>query len=135
MPLRKSRSDPKHRGRGWVLWGWVAAVLLGTAATQAQTGGVNRTEHLDKPYVILVSLDGFRPDYLDRFDLPHLKRIARRGVRARSMIPVFPSLTFPNHYSLVTGLFPDRHGIVSNSFYDPARRAKYSMTDTDAVRD
>ena len=110
---------------GWVTW----------TAAQPGTGGINRPQHLDKPYVVLVSLDGFRPDYLDRFKLPHLERIISRGVRARSMIPVFPSLTFPNHYSLVTGLFPDRHGIVSNSFYDPVRRQKYSMTEPDAVRD
>jgi predicted AlkP superfamily pyrophosphatase or phosphodiesterase len=51
------------------------------------------------------------------------------------MIPVFPSLTFPNHYSLVTGLFPDRHGIVGNSFYDPVRRQKYSMDNDGPVRD
>ena len=101
----------------------------------AQSGGTNRAEHLDKPYVVLVSLDGFRADYLDRFNLPNIRRVMRRGTRARSMIPVFPSLTFPNHYSLVTGLFPDRHGLVANSFYDPVRRGKYSMTDEAAARD
>ena len=117
-----------------------AAFLLTTVfvsalgASQGGSGGVNRAEQLDKPYVILVSLDGFRADYLDRFPLPNLRRIMQRGARARSMVPVFPSLTFPNHYSLVTGLFPDRHGIVSNSFYDPARAEKYSMYE-DAVRD
>ena len=115
--------------------GWLALLgaLSGLAAAQPQTA-VNRPEQRDKPYVVLVSLDGFRPDYLDRFQLPTLQRLMRRGTRARTMVPVFPSLTFPNHYSLVTGLFPDRHGIVSNSFYDPARRQKYSMYE-DSVRD
>ena len=102
---------------------------------QSASGGANRADQLEKPYVVLVSLDGFRADYLDRFNLPNLRRVMQRGTRARSMIPVFPSLTFPNHYSLVTGLFPDRHGLVANSFYDPGRRGKYSMSDEDAVRD
>lgn len=85
--------------------------------------------------MILISFDGFRADYLDRFDLPNFRRILARGTRARAMRPVFPSLTFPNHYSLVTGLHPDRHGIVSNSFYDPGRRQTYSLGDAAAVQD
>jgi predicted AlkP superfamily pyrophosphatase or phosphodiesterase len=85
--------------------------------------------------VILVSFDGFRPDYLDRFSLPNFQLILKRGARARGMVPVFPSLTFPNHYSLVTGLRPDRHGIVSNSFYDPARDQGYSLGNAAAVID
>ena len=135
MPFRKSSSDPKGhlRGRAAAVVAFFAlATLLPAAQPQS---GTNRPEHLDKPYVILVSLDGFRADYLDRFNLTNLKRVMRRGVRAKSMIPVFPSLTFPNHYSLVTGLFPDHHGIVNNSFYDPERRAKYSMSDKDTVLD
>ena len=109
--------------------------LLCSLSAQSASGGGNRAEHLDKPYVVLVSLDGFRADYLDRFNLPSLRRVMRRGTRARSMIPVFPSLTFPNHYSLVTGLFPDRHGVVANSFYDPGRGSKYTMTDENSARD
>ncbi len=133
MALRKSRSDPGRRGTVVTLV--VGVLWLALAAAQSASGGVNRAEHLDKPYVVLVSLDGFRADYLDRFNLPNLRRVMQRGTRARSMIPVFPSLTFPNHYSLVTGLFPDRHGVVANSFYDPGRRAKYAMNEEDAVRD
>ena len=137
MRLRKSSSDPgrrrhlRRRAAGVFVLVALATLLL---AAQPQSGS-NRPEQLDKPYIILVSLDGFRADYLDRFNLTSLKRIMRRGVRARSMIPVFPSLTFPNHYSLVTGLFPDRHGIVNNSFYDPERRAKYAMNDKATVLD
>ena len=127
----------------------VAACMLALAAcgtppadkpapAQAQaggTGGINRPEHRGKPYVILVSFDGFRPDYLDRFDLPNFKRAAQAGARADALVPVFPSLTFPNHYSLVTGLYADRHGIVGNSFYDPERRATYSFRDGASVGD
>jgi predicted AlkP superfamily pyrophosphatase or phosphodiesterase len=108
---------------------------LALPASAAASGGVNRPEHRAKPYVILISFDGFKPEYLDRFNLPNFKRAIARGVRARRMIPVFPSLTFPNHYSLVTGLYAGRHGIVSNSFYDPARRQTYSLSDRATVTD
>ena len=99
------------------------------------SGGVNAPEQRDKPYLILISLDGFKSEYIDRFDLPHLRRLAGRGARAKAMVPVFPSLTFPNHYSLVTGLDPQRHGIVSNRFYDPARKDTYVYTDARTVSD
>lgn len=80
------------------------------------TGGVNAPDQRNKPYLVLVSLDGFRWDYPDRQLTPTLSRIAREGVRAERLLPVFPTLTFPNHYSLVTGLYPARHGIVANDF-------------------
>jgi predicted AlkP superfamily pyrophosphatase or phosphodiesterase len=71
--------------------------------------------------LILVSIDGFRPDYLQRGATPVLAALARDGVLAvPGMAPSFPSLTFPNHYSLVTGLAPDRHGIINNSMTDAA---------------
>lgn len=71
-----------------------------------------------KPTVILISLDGFRYDYLDKFQPPTLNRLAREGVRAKWMIPSFPTKTFPNHYTIVTGLYPEHHGIVENNVYD-----------------
>lgn len=109
--------------------------LAPTSPASRDTGGTNRPERRDAPYVILISFDGFRPDYLDRFELPNFRRVAARGARARAMIPVFPSLTFPNHYSLVTGLYPERHGIVANTFYDPSRDQIYSLSDRAAVSD
>jgi predicted AlkP superfamily pyrophosphatase or phosphodiesterase len=106
------------------------------AASQAGgSGGTNRPEHRNKPYVILVSLDGFKAEYLDRFELPNLQRVMERGARAKAMVPVFPSLTFPNHYSLVTGLHPGRHGIVNNRFYDPELKRTYAYTDPNEVTD
>ena len=69
--------------------------------------------------VLLVSLDGFRWDYVDRPEAVRLRELAARGVRAERLIPVFPSKTFPNHYSIVTGLTPARHGIVANTMKDP----------------
>ena len=75
--------------------------------------------------VILVSIDGFRHDYLDREDAraPTLREIADAGVRADGMVPVYPSVTLPNHWSLVTGLHPERHGIVGNQMRDAEGRA------------
>lgn len=107
----------------------------GPARALTGSGGVNAPDQRTKPYLILISLDGFKAEYLDRFDLPHLRRLASRGARARAMVPVFPTLTFPNHYSLVTGLEPQRHGIVNNRFYDPARQDTYVYTDERTVTD
>lgn len=71
-----------------------------------------------RPTVILISLDGFRYDYLDKYSPPTLTRLAREGVRAKWMIPSFPTKTFPNHYTIATGLYPQNHGIVENNVYD-----------------
>ncbi len=71
--------------------------------------------------VILISLDGVRPDYLDRDELPAFARVAREGLRAEALVPVFPSSTFPNHVSIATCAPVDRHGIVANTFVDRAR--------------
>ena len=71
-----------------------------------------------KPTVILISLDGFRYDYLDKFKPPTLNKLAKDGVRAKWMIPSFPTKTFPNHYTIATGLYPAHHGIVENNVYD-----------------
>ncbi|GAA6049243.1 hypothetical protein JCM3770_005902 [Rhodotorula araucariae] len=75
--------------------------------------------HWWQPTVLLVSLDGVRADYLERGLTPHLLNISRKGVRAEYLKPSFPSLTFPNHWSLLTGLYPSSHGIVANDFWDP----------------
>ena len=83
------------------------------------------------PVTILVSIDGFRPDYLQRGLTPTLSKLAAEGVSA-AMIPSFPSKTFPNHWAEVTGYYPDHSGIVSNSFVDPARPAdKFTMATLD----
>ncbi|MEX0748314.1 MAG: ectonucleotide pyrophosphatase/phosphodiesterase [Rhodothermales bacterium] len=88
-----------------------------------------------EPTVILISLDGFRWDYLDRYVAPTLDSLASRGVRAERLIPVFPTKTFPNHYSIVTGLYAENHGIISNTMYDPEMKARFSMSNQDAVTD
>ena len=88
-----------------------------------------------RPYVVLISFDGFRHDYLDRYRPPAFESVAKRGARAMALIPSFPSKTFPNHYTLVTGLSPGHHGIAANVFYDPARGSWYRAGDSVAVRD
>jgi predicted AlkP superfamily pyrophosphatase or phosphodiesterase len=98
--------------------------------------GPNAAAQLTKHYVVLVSLDGFRYDYPKMYGAKHLLAIGAHGASAPDgMIPAYPSLTFPNHYTLVTGLYPEHHGIVANSFYDPTRNATYSMRDPKAVTD
>ncbi|MDP2138978.1 MAG: ectonucleotide pyrophosphatase/phosphodiesterase [Candidatus Didemnitutus sp.] len=77
--------------------------------------------------LILLSIDGFRWDYLDQHDVPTLRALAKNGVHARRMTPSFPTKTFPNHYTLVTGLRPESHGIVANWFFDPATGEKFTM--------
>jgi predicted AlkP superfamily pyrophosphatase or phosphodiesterase len=88
-----------------------------------------------KPTVILVSLDGFRWDYLEKFAAPNLQALAQNGVRAKALIPAFPTKTFPNHYTIVTGLYPEHHGIIANTMYDPEFEAKFSMSNRAAVQD
>ena len=80
------------------------------------SGGVNQESQLDKPYLVMISIDGFRWDYLDIHPAPFLNELANEGVRAERLLPVFPTLTFPNHYSMATGLYPAQHGIVANEF-------------------
>lgn len=97
----------------------VAILWLAGACASAP---VNTTSLRAKPLpatTMLISIDGFRADYLERGVTPNLSALAAAGARAKVMRPSFPSLTFPNHYSMVTGLRPDRHGIVNNTMEDP----------------
>ncbi len=80
-------------------------------------------------------MDGFRWDYPDRYHTPNLDKMARTGVKASSLQPSYPTKTFPNHYSIATGLYPDHHGIVQNSFYDPKLDRVFRMGDRSAVED
>ena len=86
----------------------------------------------ERSYVVLVSIDGMRYDYVERYDLKNFKKIKKEGVSTKGFIPCFPSVTFPNHYSIVTGLYPVNHGILSNGFYDKESDSWYSMSKTAA---
>jgi len=98
-------------------------------------GRRNSASQQDKPYVILISADGFRYDYAKKYEAQHVLSLTKKGVRAKSMLPVFPSLTFPNHYSIATGMYPAHHGIVNNSFYDAARNSSYAISKKKQVED
>src|SRR5947208_1471012 len=106
------------------------AAALGLMAVPA----AGQTQEPD-PVTILISIDGFRPDNIDRGVTPNLLALAKSGARA-AMRPSFPSKTFPNHYTLVTGLRPDEHGIVANNMTDAAiPDVKFAMSNTTAVLD
>jgi len=95
----------------------------------------NSAAQQQKPYVILISADGFRHDYTKKYQPQHLLNLSAGGVQAESMTPSYPTLTFPNHYTLVTGLYPAHHGLVNNTFYDKSRDQRYSMSAKDRVGD
>ncbi|WP_143961012.1 alkaline phosphatase family protein [Litoribacter populi] len=88
-----------------------------------------------QPHVILISLDGFRHDYIERFQPKNLTEFVNGGVAAESLIPSFPSKTFPNHYTIATGLKPENHGLVDNTFYDPKKDQIYSIGNREVVQD
>lgn len=81
------------------------------------------------PTTIIISLDGFRADFLQRGLTPRLNAFVKEGVSPKWMHPSFPSVTFPNHYTLATGLYPESHGIVGNTFWDPELGAEFYYTD------
>ena len=85
--------------------------------------------------LVILSMDGFRWDYTEMTSTPTLDSIAQNGVKAVSFKPAFPTKTFPNHYSLATGLYPDNHGIVQNNFYDADMDAIFRLGDRNSVED
>lgn len=89
----------------------------------------------DESTVILVSFDGFRHDYVEKYNAVHFKKFISEGSAAKGLIPSFPSKTFPNHYTLVTGLYPGHHGLVDNNFYDPDTRVHYTSKNKKVVVD
>ncbi|WP_317166423.1 ectonucleotide pyrophosphatase/phosphodiesterase [Chitinophaga varians] len=120
----------------------LAAAFLTTTGLYAQDttqltveGRKNSASQQTKPYVIMISIDGFRYDYAERYHAQNLLRLSGQGVRATAMQPSFPSLTFPNHYTLATGMYPAHHGLVDNLFYDRKRDAIYKVGNRDAVED
>ncbi|MFZ0745510.1 MAG: ectonucleotide pyrophosphatase/phosphodiesterase [Terracidiphilus sp.] len=140
--------------RGWSRVALASlALVLGLAAVPGQMAG-QRTGpetplpviHVDNGpnspaaqkahYLVLVSLDGFRWDYAKRDGAIHLLALGKKGVWApEGMLPSYPSLTFPNHFTIVTGLYPEHHGLVANSFYDETKQARYAINDANAVTD
>jgi predicted AlkP superfamily pyrophosphatase or phosphodiesterase len=125
------------RSNGWLIAGLGAALAIGGCATTRSPAvpapPVGAVADGRAPVTILISIDGFRADYLNRGVTPTLSRLAFGGVSA-AMRPSFPSKTYPNHWTLVTGLVPDHHGIVGNSMDDPARpKDHFTMATDDPV--
>jgi len=89
----------------------------------------------ERAIVVLISIDGFRWDYLDRFNPPTLRRLAAEGVQADGLIPQFPSKTFPNHYTIVTGLTLAHHGIISNNIRDAAIPGQFTLSNREVQAD
>lgn len=97
----------------------MAIALLPASVWAGETGEGTASAPGKKPLVILIGIDGFKPDYLLRGNSPTLDGMIETGAFARGLVPSFPSVTFPNHYTLVTGKVPDHHGIVNNVMVDP----------------
>jgi predicted AlkP superfamily pyrophosphatase or phosphodiesterase len=110
------------------------AVLFVLAPCFGQTAHPsNAPAQQNKPYILLISIDGFRYDYAERDHATNLLALGRSGVTAKALIPSFPTTTFPNHYTIVTGVYPSHHGIVDNSFWDPERNAEFKSSDSAAT--
>ena len=101
------------RGGGWI-----------KASQEMRSNG----SALFAPTTILISLDGFRADFLKRGITPRLNKFVEEGVSPQYMLPSFPSVTFPNHYTLVTGLYPESHGVVGNTFWDDELQEEFYYT-------
>jgi len=96
---------------------------------------MNSTETMAKPYVIMISADGFRYDYAKKYNAENILKLSKNGVSAKAMFPSFPSITFPNHWSLITGLYPAHHGLIDNYFYDYTRKEFYAMSKAENAED
>lgn len=125
----------------------IALLLAGCGKAGIAPGGPTDTRGHDQadarfdrfqdsaPPLLLISIDGFRHDYLDRVELPALQKLADQGLRADSLQHVFPTKTFPTHYTMVTGLYAENTGVVANSMWDPKRKSRFSLGNRDAVSD
>jgi len=95
----------------------------------------NSAEAMQKPYVIMISTDGFRSDYTKKYNADNLLKLSNQGVQAKAMLPSYPSITFPNHWTLITGLYPSHHGLIDNFFYDYKRKEPYAMSNRKNAED
>jgi len=115
------------------LGAWVLTVMACFQAISTSHAQPSPPNIQPKPLVLLISLDGFKPSYLSQQITPHLYRLAQQGAQAQGLISAFPSLTFPNHLTLVTGQTPDHHGIVNNTMTDAATSQRFSLGSREAV--
>ncbi|TDZ34183.1 putative pyrophosphatase/phosphodiesterase [Colletotrichum spinosum] len=136
----KTKADKRLRWRKWVFihsiiaTGFAILVLLAWklslfSKSAHRADFVSNGTALFAPTTIIISLDGFRADFLQRGLTPRLSAFVKEGVSPKWMHPSFPSVTFPNHYTLATGLYPESHGVVGNTFWDPDMEAEFYYTD------
>ncbi len=132
------RTSSRHAFGTLAIVGFGAALLLALACAGSRPSpdapSAALPTSLPGPTLILVSFDGYRWDYPELHAAPELLRLAAAGVRAERLIPSFPTKTFPNHYTLVTGLYPEHHGIIANSMWDPEWQAAFSLSARNEVR-
>ncbi|MDO5607509.1 MAG: ectonucleotide pyrophosphatase/phosphodiesterase [Capnocytophaga sp.] len=123
-----------------------AFLLFSAVAGFAQNRAVDTTQHivpnrknaeatLSKPYLIVISADGFRYDFAKKYNAKNLLKLAEEGVQAEAMIPAYPSITGPNHYTLMTGMYPSHTGFVDNWFYDFKRDDYFAMSHQNKISD
>lgn len=112
-------------------------IVLFFATLISGCGNSNQQKNKEnvQPYLVMISLDGFRWDYTQYAKTPVLDSLAKVGVLAEALIPAFPTKTFPNHYTMATGLYPDHHGIVLNSFYADDKKSDYNKKDKSTISD
>jgi len=113
----------------------IALIVLLLAGCTAQPPAQPAQKNPNYSPLILISFDGYRADYIDRGLSPTLAGLAKDGVRAQAMRSAFPTLTFPNHYTIVTGLYPDHHGIVNNRMVDPVSGKRFVYIDAKTIED
>ncbi len=124
------------RALGLLFVVFISTATIAQDTTQQITPNrYNSADAQKKPYVILISIDGLRSDFVEKFNAPALQAYGKSGVVAEYMTSAFPSLTFPNHYSIVTGLYPAHHGLVDNTFFDEKANATYTMSNKKMVAD
>lgn len=109
--------------------------VVACQSTGQNTQVENAPEHLKKPYVVMLSIDGYRYDYTDKYQPKNLLELKNKGLSAKGMLSIYPTKTFPNHYSIATGLYSAHHGLVANEFYDRDRNVRYKISDRAQVAD
>ncbi|KAK1750233.1 alkaline-phosphatase-like protein [Echria macrotheca] len=146
LQLGEARAGKSRSWRRWLLIHAiiiVGFVILGLLAWKLSLEGKRRAEQdtqaakqmvsngtaMFAPTTIIISLDGFRADFVNRGLTPRLNAFIKEGVSPLYMLPSFPSVTFPNHFTLATGLYPEAHGVVGNSFWDPELKEEFYYTD------
>ncbi|KAI1295738.1 alkaline-phosphatase-like protein [Xylaria venustula] len=140
MHVSGTKTAKKRRWRKWLLIHTTIVVAFALLVLVAWKVSVDKKRSMASrlksngtalfaPTTLIISLDGFRADFLTRGLTPRLNAFIKEGVSPLYMTPSFPSVTFPNHYTLATGLYPDSHGVVGNTFWDPALEAEFYYTD------